>query len=169
MPATELVNEDVAFVNRFADRWAAAWNSYDTEKVLELVADDFVWEDPTFWPEIIRGDKDELRNYCDRIWETAEGLEFDTVERFFPQTGRRWVWLFHMKGGPPARFAGKPRFATYGCDVFLEFDGDRLSHYRACYDLTETLHQMQLLPPRGDKTGGAYLLSLAARGTTAPS
>jgi nuclear transport factor 2 (NTF2) superfamily protein len=154
-------NEDFEFVNGFADRWAQAWNSHDTEQVLDCVSDDVIWEDLTFWPEIIHG-KDAVRTYCDRIWETAEGLEFDTVERFFSATKRRGIWLFQMKGGPPAALAGKPRFELYGCDVFLEFDGDRLSHYRACYDLTETLHQMEMLPPRGGRTGGSYLLSLAA-------
>jgi nuclear transport factor 2 (NTF2) superfamily protein len=154
-------DEDIEFINRFADRWEAAWNSHDTEQVLDCVADDVVWEDLTFWPEILRG-KESVRTYIERIWESGEGLEFDSVERFFSASNRRAIWLFQMKGGPPPRFADKPGFSTYGCDVFLDFEGEKLSHYRACYDLAETLHQMGLLPPRGGKTGGTYLLSLAA-------
>jgi steroid delta-isomerase-like uncharacterized protein len=151
--------DDATFLGGFADRWLDAWNSHDTERVLELLADDIVWEDLTFWFEVIHG-RENLRAYVDRIWETSPDVRFDETERFFAPRGRRAVVLFRQSGSPPARFAGNPGFETHGCDIFLEFDGDRLSRYLASYDMTETLRQMQLLPPRDGKVGGSYLLSL---------
>ena len=39
-----------------------------------------------------------------------------------------------------------------------------LAHYLGCYELTEMMRQMEMLPPRGTKVGGAYLLSLTNGG-----
>jgi hypothetical protein len=59
-----------------------------------------------------------------------------------------------------ARGFGAGRFATHGCDIFLEFRGQKLSRYLAQYEITEMMRQYGALPPRGDLIGGSYLLSL---------
>ncbi len=151
--------EEAAFLGEFCDRWLAAWNSHDTERVLDLLATDVTWEDEVFWPEVIHG-REGVRAYIEQIWRAMPDVAFDEIERFFSPDGRRGIVAFRQFGGPPAPFGDHPGFSTHGCDIFLAFDDGRLSHYLASYDITEMMRQMQLLPERKGKLGGAYLRSL---------
>jgi steroid delta-isomerase-like uncharacterized protein len=156
MPGTD----DTAFLSAFANRWLAAWNSHDTDGVLELLAPDIIWEDLTFWPEVIQG-REGVRAYVDRIWRVMHDVRFEEIGRFFDPQDRSGIVLFRQRGSAPEAFAGNPGFDTHGCDIFLAFDGELLSHYLASYDISEMMRQMELLPPRDGKVGGAYLLSLS--------
>jgi hypothetical protein len=46
------------------------------------------------------------------------------------------------------------------CDIFLGFRDGLLSCYTASFEIAGMLRQLGALPPRGDRKGGAYLLSL---------
>jgi nuclear transport factor 2 (NTF2) superfamily protein len=152
--------ERIAFLRDFADRWLAAWNSHDTEQVLALLDDDITWDDRTFWPEVIEG-IDGVRRYTDRIWEVMPDVQFDEIGRFFDPDDTRGVVLFRQHGGPPAKVGGDARFDTHGCDIFLQFtEAGLLRRYLASYEITEMMRQLNLLPPRDGKVGGAYLRSL---------
>lgn len=150
---------DDAFLHDFAERWLAAWNSHDTEQVLDLLAEDVVWEDLTFWPEVIHG-REGVRAYTEQIWRAMPDVSFEERGRFFDPSARRGVVLFQQRGSAPPAFAGHPGFDSHGCDIFLGFDGDRLSQYLASYDIAPMLQQMEMLPPRDGRRGGAYLMSL---------
>jgi len=156
--------DDTAFLHDFAERWLDAWNSHNTDQVLDLLSEDIRWEDLVFWPEVING-REGVRAYVERIWAVMPDVEFDERGRFFDPFGRRGIVLFQQHGSAPSRFADHPGFNSHGCDIFLAFDGDRLSSYLASYDLTEMMRQMQLMPPRDGKVGGAYLLSLQGEAT----
>jgi steroid delta-isomerase-like uncharacterized protein len=152
--------DNAAFLGDFATRWLAAWNSHDTEEVLALLAEDVRWEDLTFWPEVIEG-REGVRTYVERIWQVMPDVAFTEMGRFFDPEDRRGIVLFRQAGSAPPRFAGNPGFDAHGCDIFLAFDDEgRLAHYLASYDITEMMRQMQLLPARDGRVGGAYLLSL---------
>ncbi|WP_205697388.1 nuclear transport factor 2 family protein [Conexibacter sp. SYSU D00693] len=153
------MDERQAFLGTFAARWLDAWNSHETERVLDLLSDDVVWDDRTFWPEVLHG-KDAVREYVERIWQAMPDVQFEERGRFFDPDGERAIFLFRQWGSAPARFADHPGFDSHGCDIFLAFDGDRLAHYQAAYDMVEMMRQMELLPPREGKVGGAYFLSL---------
>jgi hypothetical protein len=51
-------------------------------------------------------------------------------------------------------------FDVQGCDIFLGFRDGLLAHYTAAFEIVDMLRQIGALPPRGDRKGGAYLLSL---------
>jgi len=57
-------------------------------------------------------------------------------------------------------FATSGRFEVQGCDIFLGFRDGLLSDYTAVFEIAGMLQQLGALPPRGDRNGGAYLLSL---------
>jgi steroid delta-isomerase-like uncharacterized protein len=160
MRTTAPQQADAAFLAEFADAWLAAWNSHDTERVLALVSDDIRWDDRTFWPEVIEG-KEGLRAYVDAIWAAMPDVQFAEIERFFAPDARRGVFLFRQWGHGPAKLNAEATFDSHGCDIFLAFDGDKLSSYLAAYDIVPMLLQLGGLPPRGDLLGGAYLMSLA--------
>lgn len=156
----QVADANAAFLADFADRWLAAWNSHDTERVLDLLADDIRWDDRTFWPEVIEG-KEGVRAYTEKIWEAMPDVQFAEIERFFAPAARRGIVLFRQTGHGPARLNPDRIFDAHGCDIFLDFAGDRLSSYLSAYDIVPMLQQLGGLPARDGKLGGAYLMSLA--------
>jgi predicted ester cyclase len=146
------------FLRDFGTRWGAAWNSHDTDQVLALLDPDIEWDDTVFWPRVIVGIAG-MREYVDTIWKVMPDVRFEEVQFFTAPDDGRALFLFRQSGSAPARF-GPGRFETYGCDIFLEFNNQKLSRYLAQYDITEMMRQYGALPPRGDLIGGSYLLSL---------
>jgi predicted ester cyclase len=142
----------------FGTRWGAAWNSHDTDQVLALLDPDIEWDDTVFWPRVIVGIAG-MREYVDTIWKVMPDVRFEEVQFFTAPDDGRALFLFRQSGSAPARF-GPGRFETYGCDIFLEFNNQKLSRYLAQYDITEMMRQYGALPPRADLIGGSYLLSL---------
>lgn len=153
------MRESGEFLRAFGERWNQAWNSHDTERVLQLVHPEIVWEDTVFWTDVIHG-VEELRTYCDTIFKVMPDVEFEEVQLFTAPADGRALWLFRQSGSPPERFADGGRFSTYGCDIFLEFVDGRLKHYLAQYEITEMMRQYGALPAREGRIGGSYLLSL---------
>jgi SnoaL-like protein len=149
------------FLRDFGTRWGQAWNSHDTDRVLELLHPEIIWDDTVFWPRVIEG-IDGMTAYVDMIWKVMPDVEFEEVQFFTAPEDGRALFLFRQSGSAPARF-GSGRFATYGCDIFLRFRDGLLSQYLAQYEITEMMRQYGALPPRGDLIGGSYLLSLAGR------
>ena len=150
------------FLDDFADRWIAAWNSHDTGQVLDLLDDDITWDDRIFWPEVIHG-REGVQVYTERIWQAMPDVHYDEIGRFFDPDGTRAIVLFRGQGGPPAKIGGDARFDVHGCDIFLGFKDGRLAHYLASYDITDMMRQLGMLPPREGRVGGAYLMSLLGR------
>jgi steroid delta-isomerase-like uncharacterized protein len=163
MTSTVSQQTDAEFLTDFADRWLAAWNSHDTEQVLELLHEDIRWDDRTFWPEVIDG-REGVRTYTDKIWEAMPDVQFDEIQRFFAPDALRGIVLFRQYGHGPARLNPDRSFDSHGCDIFLEFRDGKLAHYLSSYDIVPMLEQIGGLPPRAGKLGGAYLMSLAGRG-----
>jgi hypothetical protein len=159
--ATDSPNSIVSeeFLRDFASRWASAWNSHDTQRSLDLLHPEILWDDTVFWPEIIEG-RDAVREYVDMIWKVMPDVEFEEVQFFSAAAQGRGLFLFRQAGSAPARFGTNRRFCTYGCDIFLGFRDGTLSRYLAQYEITEMMRQYGALPPRGNLIGGSYLLSL---------
>jgi hypothetical protein len=150
---------DAHFLAEFADRWLAAWNSHNTERVLNLLDEQIRWDDRTFWPEVIVG-REAVRAYVEAIWAAMPDVAFTEIQRFFAPGARAGVVLFRQFGHGPANLNPDRVFDSHGCDVFLEFHGDKLAHYLSSYDIVPMLEQLGGLPPRGGRRGGAYLMSL---------
>lgn len=148
-----------SFIDAFADRWEDAWNSHDTDRVLALADPEIEWDDRTFWPTVVHG-TDELRSYVDAIWRAMPDVRFEGLDRFASADDRRGVYLFRQTGSAPAKL-GDGRFDSHGCDLFLGFRDGLLSKYLASYDIARMLEQMNALPPREGRMGGAWLVSLA--------
>lgn len=154
---------DTDFLRGFGSKWQDAWNSHDTDSVLDLMDPDIEWDDRVFWPDVIHG-AEELRRYVDAIWRVMPDVEFEEVQFFTAVEQGRALYLFCQRGSAPDRFGAGKRFESYGCDIFLEFRDGRLSRYLAQYEITDMMRQYGALPPRAGKIGGSYLLSLLGAG-----
>lgn len=150
---------DTAFLHDFCTRWLEAWNSHDTDRVLALLHPDIQWDDRTFWTSVLQGHQS-MRTYIDKIWTAMPDVLYEETERFFAPDKMRALVLFRHRGSAPAKLGAPGTFDTHGCDIFLEFKDGKLSKYLASYDIVEMMCQLGALPPRGEKIGGAYLLSL---------
>jgi ketosteroid isomerase-like protein len=157
VPKGDPVTEE--FLRDFVDRWAAAWNSHDPDTVMSLMHPEIVWEDLVFWPRVIHG-HEELREYVDAIFRVMPDVHFDEVQVFTAPADGRALFLFRQTCSAPARLGTDKTANTYGCDILLAFRDGKLSRYLAQYDLVQIMSQFDVLPPRGDRVGGAYLLSL---------
>lgn len=147
------------FVRDFGTRWEAAWNSHDTEQVLVLLHPEIRWNDTVFWPEVIQG-HEAMRAYIDKIWEVMPDVHFREVQLFSALDAGRALYLFEQTASAPRSTGIAKKATTYGCDIFLGFRDGLLCDYMAQYEITEMMRQFGLLPPRGGRVGGAYLLSL---------
>jgi predicted ester cyclase len=147
------------FLDDFSDRWMENWNRHDTDGLIALTSADLVWDDRTFWPTVIT-DQDELRRYIDKIFSIMPDVTFGERARFFHPDHCQANILWRMEGSGPPGIAADKRYAFEGCDIFLEFHDDKLAHYQAAYDITDMMRQLEMLPPREGRIGGAYFLSL---------
>ena len=156
---------DAAFLRDFADRWLAAWNSGDTGQVLALLHPAVQWDETVFWPHPLQG-RDAVRGYVDAIWRAMTDYEVTEVQLFTAVADGRALVLFRQRGAAPAalhtQLGTQRRFDVQGCDIFLGFRDGLLAHYTASFEIAGMLEQLGALPPRGDRKGGAYLLSLLA-------
>lgn len=150
---------DAAFLRDFADRWLAAWNSHDTNTVLALLHPDVRWDETVFWPHPLHG-REAVRGYVDAIWRAMPGYHVSEVQLFTAVDDGRALVLFRQRGAAPAALGPHRRFDVQGCDIFLGFQNGLLAHYTATFEIADMLRQIGALPPRGDRKGGAYLLSL---------
>lgn len=147
------------FLNDFTDQWDHAWNSHDHNLIMSLFAEDFVFDDQTFWPNTI-STREEMKSYLEKVFSVMHDVQFEELGRFFDPSACRGIFLFMQSGSPPPSAPQENKFRTHGCDIFLGFKDGKLSNYLASYEITEMMRQMKMLPPRNGKIGGAYLLSL---------
>lgn len=158
-PARDADDTQVPDLDLYCDEWITALAARDTEAVIDLTTPDIVWNDTVFWPRVVHG-HDELRRYLNTVWATTPDYHVEELDRYFKPDGRGAVILWRQTGSGTAKAAPEATFDFEGCDVLRQFRGGRLSHYQAGYEIVEMCRQLGLIPPRGDKLGAAYLMSL---------
>ncbi|AEG47885.1 protein of unknown function DUF1486 [Sphingobium chlorophenolicum L-1] len=157
--ATEGEPVSAEFIRDFGNRWEAGWNSHDTDQILAMLHPDIRWNDTVFWPEVIYGHA-AMRLYIEKIWAVMPDVHFREVQLFPAPADGRALYLFEQTASAPPSTGVQKKATTYGCDIFLGFRDGLLSDYMAQYELAEMMRQFEMLPPRGGRIGGAYLLSL---------
>jgi steroid delta-isomerase-like uncharacterized protein len=146
---------DLDFLTDFAERWEAAWNSHQPDRVLELMTEDIVYDDSA-WPRTMRGHGD-VREFLEALWRGMPDLRFEMVEGPFLHPSEQ-VANFYWKGA--GTFTGPldpPGFAPTGARI--EIDGFDLQEYRdgrVCRlrivtDMMEVSRQLGLMPPQGSQ------------------
>jgi steroid delta-isomerase-like uncharacterized protein len=153
---------DQAWVEDFAKRWEAAWNSHQPERVLELMTEDIVYDDSA-WPTTMRS-HDDVRAFLDWVWRAMPDLNFETVDGPFLIPGQPKA-AFYWKGtGTLTGPLDPPGFAPTGARLefeggdFQEYRDGRVARLRIVLDMMDVGRQMGLLPKAGsqvEKAGAA--------------
>jgi steroid delta-isomerase-like uncharacterized protein len=142
-------------LKQFTERYAAAWNSCDTDAMAELITDDIVWVDPAL-PEPARGIP-AVQEFMRTSFQAFPDLRFSEPDPpHLSVEGDQVAWAWTMEGtfrGPidPPGFAptGK-RMQIDGIDVWHMRDG-RIADYRAFYDMSDLVRQLGILPEAGSR------------------
>jgi steroid delta-isomerase-like uncharacterized protein len=155
-------NVDMEFLAAFAERWEAAWNSHQPERVLELMTEDIVYDDSA-WPRPMRGHSD-VREFLTSLWRAIPDLEFQLVEGPFlhptePVATTYWKGTGTFTGplDPPGFAPTGARLEIDGFDL-QEYRDGRLCRLRIVTDMMEASRQLGLMPAEGsrvEKAGAA--------------
>ena len=153
---------DPAWVDDFIKRWAAAWNSHEPERLLELMTDDIVYDDSA-WPTTMRGHAD-VRAFLDHAWRAFPDLRFEVAGGPYVAPGRPEA-AFHWRGsgtntGPvdPPGFAPTGKRVEFDGADFHEYRDGRVCRLRIVFDMMDVGVQLGTLPPPGsavEKAGAA--------------
>ena len=159
--ATQREELDREWLDDFIQRWEAAWNSHEPERLLELMTEDVVYDDSA-WPRTMRGHAD-VREFLEFTWRAFPDLRFDMSDG-------PYITLWAAEGGLPLDRAGThsgpidpPGFAHTGKQV--EFRGRTSTstatprcRLRIVFDMMDVTRQLGLMPKPGspvEKAGAA--------------
>jgi steroid delta-isomerase-like uncharacterized protein len=144
---------DREFVEDFARRWLAAWNTHDVEAIVALCAEDVTLDDPAL-PETFSG-REGARRFAAATFHTFPDVEIGELESLYvsdvkPKALAPYRFRATMLGDwvPGNVAATGARIDFTGIDAW-QFRGELLSRYETMYDLYEVGVQMGLVPPRG--------------------
>jgi steroid delta-isomerase-like uncharacterized protein len=151
--ATEAQTVDTAWLEEFLGRWAAAWNSHEQERVLELMTDDIVYDDSA-WPQTMRG-KPAVREFLDYTWRAFPDLAFEPVGGPLvasdgPRAAAWWRGTAIHSGpiDPPGIPATGRRIEFEGAD-FHEYRDGKVARLRIVFDMADLGRQLGFLPRPG--------------------
>jgi steroid delta-isomerase-like uncharacterized protein len=158
------------FVRAFAERWVAAWNSHESERILALCAEDVSWYDPVL-PEEVTG-HDAVRTFLLSTWRGFPDLTFTPVGEPYLSLGDESsaALLWRVQGTmlgpiePPGLAPTGASVEGVGMDLY-RFRGDLLARYSTVYDLSAWMRAMGLLPEPGGRAErvGVVFQRLGAR------
>ena len=158
--STETVTTEWA--QEFGERWLAAWNSHQPERVLELMTEDIVYDDSA-WPETMRGHA-EVRRFLDHTWQAFPDLTFEPVGGpHVAADGPRaaWYWRGQATNSGPIDPPGVPatgkRIEFEGGD-FHEYRDGKVARLRIVFDMAAAARQLGILPERGSAGERAMVL-----------
>jgi steroid delta-isomerase-like uncharacterized protein len=160
--ATQAQELDRAWVEDFAKRWEAAWNSHEQARVLELMTDDIVYDDSA-WPTTMRGQGD-VHSFLDYAWRAFPDLRFEMVDGPYIVPGQPKAGFYWKGSGTHTGSLDPPGFAPTGKRIefegadFHEYREGRVCRLRIVFDMMDVGRQIGTLPKAGspvEKAGAA--------------
>jgi len=161
-PTTAAETVATEWAQEFGKRWAAAWNSHEPERVLELMTDDIVYDD-SIWPQTMRGHA-QVREFLDFLVRAFPDFSFEAVGGPLvasdgPRAAFWWRGQATNSGpiDPPGLPATGKRIEFEGAD-FHEYREGKVARLRIVFDMADVYQQMGLLPGQGSAGERAMVL-----------
>ena len=126
---------------QIVERWVAAWNSHDVEKVVSLFTNDVLYEDVTFGA-VNHGSAD-LRKFASFFFEAVPDMKFELLESSVQ--GRRGVIEWVFSGTDKGVYKTGKRFTVRGVSI-INLDHGRISRNLDFYDAASIMRQVGILP-----------------------
>ena len=137
----------------FIERWDAAWDSHEPDRVLELMTDDVVYEDSA-WPKAMRGHAD-VREFLEYIWRGMPDTRFRAIDGPYlhptePKAAFYWRGTATQTGpiDPPGLAPSGKSVDFTGAD-FHEYRDGKVVHLRIVFDMADLMRQLGVLPEPG--------------------
>ncbi|MFY9560203.1 MAG: nuclear transport factor 2 family protein [Terriglobales bacterium] len=127
------------------EKWIAAWNSHNPDKMLPLFTDDIFYEDVAFG-EVSHGSA-ELRKFAASEFEGVPDLELKLLRANIHGGHGTIEWMF--SGTDKDVFKTGKKFSVRGVSVIDMRDG-KISRNLDFYDSATIMRQVGLLPPPSD-------------------
>jgi len=128
-----------------AEKWIAAWNSHNPDKMLPLFTDDVSYEDVAFG-EVSHGHA-ELRKFAASEFEGVPDLELKLVRADIHSGHGTIEWMF--SGTDKGVFKTGKKFSVRGVSVIDMRDG-KISRNLDFYDVAAIMRQVGVLPASTD-------------------
>ena len=132
-------------VDKILDDWAVAWSVHDTDKLLSLFTDDFVYEDVTLGA--VHNGKAELKGFADTLFTVFPDFKVELASGFIAGNwaGAEWTMSGTQKGDLPEIPATGKHFSVRGSTIceLLEGKIKRNSDY---WDRVTFLKQLGIMP-----------------------
>jgi steroid delta-isomerase-like uncharacterized protein len=124
-----------------AEKWIAAWNSHDPDKMLPVFTDDVYYEDVAYG-EVSRGHA-ELRKFAASEFEAVPDLELKLVRASIQGDHGTIEWSF--SGTDKGVYKTGKKFTVRGVSVIDVRDG-KISRSLDFYDSGTIMRQVGVLP-----------------------
>ena len=124
-----------------AEKWIAAWNSHNPDKMLALFTDDIFYEDVAFG-EVSHGSA-ELRKFAASEFEAVADLELKLLRADIHNGHGTIEWMF--SGTDKDVYKTGKKFSVRGVSVIEMRDG-KISRNLDFYDSATIMRQVGLLP-----------------------
>jgi steroid delta-isomerase-like uncharacterized protein len=124
-----------------AEKWIAAWNSHNPDKMLPLFTNDIVYEDVAFG-EVSHGSA-ELRKFAASEFEGVPDLELKLLGANLHDSHGTIEWMF--SGTDKGVFKTGKKFSVRGVSVIDVRDG-KISRNLDFYDVATIMRQVGVLP-----------------------
>jgi steroid delta-isomerase-like uncharacterized protein len=155
VPAAAPAEASIEWIHDFEERFLAAWNSHEPDRVLALMTEDVEYRDDA-WPKTMRGHAD-VREFLDAIWTAFPDMTFELIEGPYvipgqPRSAVYWRSRATHTGplDPPGLAATGRRWEGEGINVEEYRDG-RVCRLRICFDMLDASRQLGLMPPVGSR------------------
>src|SRR5215211_198312 len=146
---------DRQWLEDFLERWDAAWDSHQPERVLDLMTDDIVYND-SGWPTPMRGHAD-VREFLEFTWRALPDAQFRAIDGPYlhpaePKASFYWRGTATNTGrtDPPGLEATGKSVEFYGAD-FHEYRDGKVARLTIVFDMAEVMRQLGALPLRGSR------------------
>ena len=144
-----------AFAQEFTEKYIAAWNSHQPDRLLALMTEDALYED-SGWPQPMRG-KTAIQQFLNATWQAVPDLRIEItdgpmVDARKPMAATFWRATATQTGywNPPGLDATGRSLSFEGAGL-IEFRDNMLSRARVVYDVAEVMRQLGLLPAQGSR------------------
>jgi steroid delta-isomerase-like uncharacterized protein len=169
MPETTRAAETVTSesVEKFVERWLAAWNSHQSGRVLELMANDIVYDD-SGRPETMRGHA-QVHDFLEFCWRAFPDFTVEAVGApLVASDGTRaaFWWRCRMTNTGPIDPPGIPatgKLVAYEGADFHEYRDGKVARLRIVFDMADVSRQLGLIPGPGSLGERALVLAQQLR------
>jgi steroid delta-isomerase-like uncharacterized protein len=155
------------WVEEFVERWLAAFNSRQPERVLELMRDDVVYDD-SGWPQTMRGHA-QVREFLEFLWRAFPDFSVEAVGGPLVASDdarAAFWWRSRMTNTGPIDPPGIPatgKLVEYEGADFHEYRDGKVARLRVLFDMADVSRQLGLIPGPGSLGERAMVLAQQLR------